>query len=29
LRDPKLTTEEFHVLYVKLTNEAGVAETFY
>ncbi len=29
LRDPKLTTEEFHALYVKLTNEAGVAETFY
>jgi hypothetical protein len=29
LRDPKLTTEEFHALYVKLTGEAGVAETFY
>ncbi len=29
LRDPKLTTEEFHALYVKLTNEQGVAETFY
>jgi len=29
LRDPKLTTIEFHALYVKLTNEAGVAEAFY
>ncbi len=29
LRDPKLSTEEFHALYVKLTNEAGVAEAFY
>ncbi len=29
LRDPKLTTEEFHALYVKLTGERGVAETFY
>ena len=29
LRDPKLTTEEFHALYVKLTGEAGVAEKFY
>ncbi len=29
LRDPKLTTKEFHALYVKLTNEAGVAEAFY
>jgi len=24
LRDPKLTTEEFHTLYYELTNEAGV-----
>jgi hypothetical protein len=24
LRDPKLTTEEFHSLYYELTNEAGV-----
>jgi len=29
LRDPKLTTKEFHALYVKLTGEAGVAEAFY
>ena len=29
LRDPKLTTEEFHALYVKLTGERRVAETFY
>lgn len=29
LRDPKLTTKEFHALYVKLTGEAGIAETFY
>lgn len=29
LRDPKLTTKEFHALYVKLTGEMGVAETFY
>jgi hypothetical protein len=29
LRDPKLTTKEFHALYVKLTNEAGVVEAFY
>ena len=29
LRDPKLTTEEFHALYVKLTGEMGVAESFY
>ena len=29
LRDPKLTTKEFHALYIKLTGEMGVAETFY
>jgi hypothetical protein len=29
LRDPKLTTKEFHALYVKLTGEMGVAEAFY
>ena len=29
LRDPKLTTKEFHALYVKLTGEEGVAEAFY
>ena len=29
LRDPKLTTKEFHALYVKLTGEWGVADTFY
>jgi hypothetical protein len=29
LRDPKLSTKEFHALYVKLTGEMGVAETFY
>ncbi len=29
LRDPKLTTEEFHALYVKLTGEMGVPEAFY
>ena len=29
LRDPKLTTKEFHALYVKLTDEISRAETFY
>ncbi|MBT3921369.1 MAG: hypothetical protein HOF21_02220, partial [Nitrospina sp.] len=29
LRDPKLTTEEFHSLYYELTNEAGVQQKFY
>jgi len=29
LRDPKLTTKEFHALYVKLTSECGVADSFY
>ena len=29
LRDPKLTTEEFHRLYVELTQEAGIAREFY
>ena len=29
LRDPKLTTEEFHALYVKLTDEISKAENFY
>ena len=29
LRDPKLTTKEFHALYVKLTGEMGVADAFY
>ena len=29
LRDPKLSTKEFHALYVKLTGEMGVADAFY
>jgi len=29
LRDPKLTTEEFHRLYRELTKEEGVAPKFY
>ena len=29
LRNPKLTTEEFHALYVKLTNEKQIAQEFY
>ncbi len=29
LRDPKLTTEEFHKLYVELTGEKNIAQTFY
>ena len=29
LRDPNLSTEEFHALYVKLTGEANVGQTFY
>ncbi|GJL79199.1 MAG: hypothetical protein NPINA01_21880 [Nitrospinaceae bacterium] len=29
LRDPKLTTEEFHRLYVELTKEASVPQEFY
>ena len=29
LRDPKLTTEEFHRLYRELTKEAEVAQKFY
>lgn len=29
LRDPKLTTEEFHALYIKITGEMGVADKFY
>ncbi len=29
LRDPKLTTEEFHALYVKITREKEIAEAFY
>ena len=29
LRDPKLTTKQFHALYVEMTGERGVAETFY
>ena len=29
LRDPKLTTEQFHALYVKLTDEVNKAENFY
>ena len=29
LRNPKLTTEEFHTLYYELTNEAGVQQKFY
>jgi len=30
LRNPKLTTEEFHSLYYELTNEAGVKrDVFY
>ncbi len=29
LRDPKLTTEEFHSLYYELTNEANVQNKFY
>lgn len=29
LRDSKLTTEEFHRLYLELTKEAGVAQEFY
>ena len=29
LRDPKLTTEEFHSLYYELTNEANVKNKFY
>ena len=29
LRDPKLTTEEFHSLYYDLTNEANVQNKFY
>ena len=29
LRDPKLTTQEFHALYIKLTGEMGVADAFY
>ena len=29
LRDPKLTTEEFHALYVKITGEMGVPDKFY
>ncbi len=29
LRDPKLTTEQFHAMYVKLTGEMKVAEAFY
>lgn len=29
LRNPKLTTEEFHSLYYELTNEAGVQQKFY
>ena len=29
LRDPKLTTEEFHSLYYELTNEANVTNKFY
>lgn len=29
LRNPKLTTEEFHQLYLKLTQEAKVAKKFY
>lgn len=29
LRDPKLSTQEFHALYLQITGEAGVAEKFY
>jgi hypothetical protein len=29
LREPKLTTEEFHRLYRELTREAGVVQKFY
>jgi len=29
LRDPKLTTREFHALYVKLTGEANIPQAFY
>lgn len=29
LRDPKLSTEEFHSLYYELTNEGNVQEKFY
>jgi hypothetical protein len=29
LKDPKLTTEEFHTLYVKLTDEKRIGEDFY
>ena len=29
LRDPKLTTEEFHSLYYELTNEGNVQNKFY
>ncbi len=29
LRDPNLSTEEFHALYVKLTGEQAVAQKFY
>ena len=29
LRDPKLTTKEFHALYVKLTGEANIPQAFY
>lgn len=29
LRDPKLTTEEFHALYYKLTDEGSVQNKFY
>jgi len=29
LRDPNLSTEEFHALYVKLTGEQAIAQKFY
>ena len=29
LRDPKLTTEQFHALYVKLTDEINISDSFY
>jgi hypothetical protein len=29
LRDPKLSTEEFHSLYYDLTNEGNVQQKFY
>ncbi len=29
LRDPNLTTEQFHLLYVKLTGEANIPDKFY